>query len=34
MILFPKQKQRHKQREQIYGHQAEKGKWDGLEGWD
>ena len=27
-------KQRHKHRAQMYGHQAGKGEWDELEDWD
>ena len=33
MNLFAKQKNRHRCREQIYGHQEGKGKRGGLEGW-
>jgi len=30
MILFTKQKQRHRHREQMHGYQGGKGKWDEL----
>ena len=32
-ILFTKQKQRRRHREQTYGHQSWKGELDELEGW-
>ena len=34
MILFAKQKWRHRCRKQISGYQGEKGWWDELEDWD
>ena len=35
MILFAKQKQRHRRREQTYGHQGGKGGcWEELRDWD
>jgi len=34
MILFAKQKQRHRQREQMCGHQGGRGMWDELGDWD
>ena len=35
MILFAKQKQRHRHREQVYGHQGKwGGAWDKLGDWD
>ena len=30
MILFAKQKQRHRGKEQMYGHQGESGRWGGM----
>ena len=35
MVLFAKQKQRHRCREQMYGQQEGKGSWDklGIEDW-
>ena len=33
MNLFAKQKQKHRCREQMYGHQG-GGGWDGLGDWD
>ena len=34
MILFAKQKLRHRHREQMYGHQEGKREWEGLGDWD
>ena len=34
MNLFAKQKQRHRRREQTYGHQGGKGGWAELGEWD
>ena len=34
MILFTKQKQRHRRREQMCGHQGGRGMWDELGDWD
>ena len=34
MILFAKQKQTHRHREQIHGHQGGKWEWDELRDWD
>ena len=33
-ILFTKQTQRHRYREQMYGYQGGKGGWDELGDWD
>ena len=32
--LFAKQKQRHRPREQMCGHQGEKEEWEKLGDWD
>ena len=34
MNLSAKQKERHRRREQMYGHQGGKAEWDELGGWD
>ena len=34
MILLERQKQRHRHREQIHGHQGGKREWDELRDWD
>jgi len=34
MILFAKQKCRHRRGEQMYGHQGGEGEWDDLGGCD
>ena len=34
MILFAKQKQRQRGKEETYGRQRKSGGWDELGGWD
>ena len=34
MNLFARQKQRHRCREQMYGHQGGEGEWEKLGDWD